>query len=126
MSASSRRESHGSGDRLTLHRRPHLLVAHGEPIICEGLVGILGRAGNDVDVAGDLDEALAILDKREVDALVVSHRLPPDGCLALLDACEDPPPDGGIGRARRRHFEGGGTTQCPIRPDSTVPAAGLL
>jgi len=92
MSASSRRESHGSGDRLTLHRRPHLLVAHGEPIICEGLVGILGRAGNDVDVAGDLDEALAILDKREVDALVVSHRLPPDGCLALLDACEDPPP----------------------------------
>jgi len=92
MSASSRRSSHGAVDRLTLYRRPHLLVAHGERIIRDGVAGILGRAGYDVDVAGDFDEALAILDKGEVDALVVSHRLPPDGCLALLDAYEDPPP----------------------------------
>lgn len=58
----------------------------------EGLAGIFGRVGYDVDQAGDFDEALAVLDKGEVDALVVSYRLPPDGCLALLDACEAPPP----------------------------------
>jgi DNA-binding response OmpR family regulator len=58
----------------------------------EGLAGILDRAGYDVDEAGDLDEALAVLDKGEVDALVVSFRLPPEGCRALLNACEAPPP----------------------------------
>jgi DNA-binding NtrC family response regulator len=58
----------------------------------EGLAGIFGRVGYDVDQAGDFDEALAVLDKGEVNALVVSYRLPPDGCLALLDACEAPPP----------------------------------
>jgi DNA-binding NtrC family response regulator len=55
-------------------------------------MGILGRAGYDVDVAGDFDEALAVLDKGEVQVLVVSFRLPPDRCLAVLDACQSPPP----------------------------------
>ncbi len=95
MSTSLRRTSHRahpSGDRLSLYRRPHVLVAHGERSMRDGLAGILGRAGYDVDEASDSDEALAILDKGEVDALVVSYRLPPDGCLAVLDGCESPPP----------------------------------
>ncbi len=86
------RRAHPSGDRLTLYRRPHLLIAHGEPLVREGLAGIFNRASYDVDEAGDVDEALAILDKGKVDALVVSYRLPPDGCMALLDACEALPP----------------------------------
>jgi len=32
------------------------------------------------------------LDKGDIDALVVSLRLPPNGCLTLLDACKAPPP----------------------------------
>jgi len=58
----------------------------------EGLAGIFRRAGYDVDEAGDFDEALVVLDKDNVGALVVSYKLPPDGCLALLDACQSPPP----------------------------------
>ena len=77
---------------LDPYRRSHLLVAHGERRMREGLAGILGRAGYDVDVAADFDEALVVLDKGNVGALVVSFRLPPDGCLALLDACQSPPP----------------------------------
>jgi DNA-binding NtrC family response regulator len=95
MSAMARRANERrqpSGDRLAPHRRPHLLVAHGERTVREGLSGILGRAGYDVDEASDFDEALAVLDKGEVDAMVASLRLPPDGCLALLDACAAPPP----------------------------------
>ena len=56
------------------------------------MAGILRRAGYDVDEVRDSDEALAVLDKDEVDAMVVSLRLPPDGCLALLDARGAPPP----------------------------------
>ena len=52
----------------------------------EGLVGILSRAGYDVDDAGDIEQALAVLDKGEVDEVIVSSRLPPDGWHALLDA----------------------------------------
>jgi len=95
MSGSTKRTSHRahpSGDRLTPYRRPHVLVAYGERRMREGLAGIIGRAGYDVDEAGDFDEALAVLDKGEVDALVVSDRLPPDGCLALLNGCESLPP----------------------------------
>jgi DNA-binding NtrC family response regulator len=80
------------GNRLALYRGPHVLVAHGERLVREGLVGILRRAGYDVDEAGDADEALAVLDKSEVRALVVSVRLPPDGHLALLAACEGSAP----------------------------------
>ena len=74
------------GDRLALYRRPQVLVAHGERLMREGLAGILRRAGYDVDEAGDAEEALVLLDKCEVKALVVSVRLPPDGHLALLAA----------------------------------------
>ena len=86
------RLGHLAGDRLTLYRTPHILVAHGQRSMREGLAGILRRAGYDVDEAGDFDEALAVLDKGEVEALVVSFGFPPDGCLALLDACKTPPP----------------------------------
>ena len=73
-------------------RRPRLLVAHGEPVVREGLAGILQRRGYEVDQANDSDGALALLDKGAIDVLVVSLRLPPHGCLALLDACETSPP----------------------------------
>lgn len=95
MSAMSRRASHHrlrSGDRLAPYRRPHLLVAHGERRMREGLAGILSRAGYDVDGAGDIEEALALLDKGEVNVLILSSRLPPDGWRSLLDAAETLPP----------------------------------
>jgi DNA-binding response OmpR family regulator len=95
MSAMSWRASHHgqrSGDRLAPYRRPHLLVAHGERRMRDGLTGILSRAGYDVDDTGDIDQALALLDKGEVDALLVSSRLPPDGWQSLLDARETLPP----------------------------------
>jgi DNA-binding response OmpR family regulator len=80
------------GQRLALHRGPHILVAHDEPSMCAGLAGILRRAGFDVDTAIDFDGALAVLDKGEVVALVTSLGFPPEGCLALLDVCKAPPP----------------------------------
>ena len=80
------------GDRLALYRPPHVLVAHGEGIMRQGLAGILSRAGCDVDTAGDVDESLAALAKTEFDALVLSFGLPPDGCRLLLDGAERLPP----------------------------------
>jgi DNA-binding NtrC family response regulator len=79
-------------DRLAPHQLPHVLIAHGERTVREGLVGILCRAGYDVDDATDLDESLVVLDKGEVQALVVSYRIPPGGCGALFDAREALPP----------------------------------
>jgi DNA-binding response OmpR family regulator len=76
------------GDRLALYRPPHVLVAHGEGIMRQGLAGILSRAGCDVDEAEDADEAMTVLAKTEFDALVVSFGLPPDGCRPLLDGAE--------------------------------------
>lgn len=78
-------------DHVALYRRPHVLVAHGEATVRKGLVGILNRAGYDVDDAGDFDEALALLDKADVDALVVSFGLPFDGCRTLLNASDGLP-----------------------------------
>jgi CheY-like chemotaxis protein len=81
-----------AGGHLALYRQPHVLVAHGEASVRKGLVGILGRAGYDVDDVGNFDQALAVLDEAEVDALVVSFGLPVGGCRLLLDACEALPP----------------------------------
>jgi DNA-binding response OmpR family regulator len=58
----------------------------------KGLAGIFRRAGYEVEEARDFDEALVVLEKGNVGALIVSFRLPPDGCRALLDACQSPPP----------------------------------
>jgi len=82
----------GRGDHLTLYRRPHLLVAHGEGSVREGLAGILERAGYDVDEAGNSDVALVILNQGNVDTLVVNSRLPPNRCGALLERCHGPLP----------------------------------
>lgn len=81
--------SHG-GRRLVPHHQPHLLVAHVDHTLREGLAGILRRAGYDVDEAGHFDEALAVLNKGDVDALVISFALPPDGCSSVLGACYGP------------------------------------
>ena len=79
-------------DRLALYGRPHVLVAHEEEAMRKGLMGILSRAGYDVDGAGDVDEGLVMLDKVDVGALVVSFGLPADGCRSLLDAAGRLPP----------------------------------
>jgi len=76
---------------LALCRPSRVLVAHSQASVRQGLTGVLRRAGYEVDEAGDFDAALAILDKGEVDILVVSSGLPPEGCRALLDACRTPP-----------------------------------
>ena len=91
MSGTAQR-SNQRGDRLSIHRRPQVVVAHGEGGIREGLAGILRRAAYDVDEVSNLDEALAVLCKSEIRALVVSVRLPPEGCLPLLSACDGSPP----------------------------------
>jgi len=77
-----------TGDRPA----PRLLLAHGDPSLREGLVGILQRAGYDVEFASNFDEALVILNHGNVDALVVNSRLPPNGCGALLERCHGPLP----------------------------------
>jgi DNA-binding response OmpR family regulator len=81
-----------SDDSVVPTRRPHLLVASGVYAVRRGLAGILRRAGYDVDEASDFDETRVVLDKGEVDTLVVASDLPPDGYLSLLDAVEVPPP----------------------------------
>jgi DNA-binding response OmpR family regulator len=71
---------------------PNILVAHSDLAIREAIVGVFSRAGYNVEQARDHDETLAMLTRGDVDALVVSLRLPPNGCISLLDACYDPPP----------------------------------
>jgi DNA-binding response OmpR family regulator len=80
------------GDRPVPHHHPRLLLAHGDPSLRDGLVGILRRAGYDVEFASNFDEAFAILNKADVDTLVVNSQLPPNGCGALLERCHGPLP----------------------------------
>jgi len=55
-------------------------------------MGILERAGYDVEFASNFDEAFVILNKADVDTLVVNSQLPPNGCGALLERCHGPLP----------------------------------
>ena len=71
---------------------PRLLLAHGDPSLREGLGEMFGPASYDVDFAENLDEALVVLGRGNVDILVVNSRLPPKGCGALLERCHGPRP----------------------------------
>jgi CheY-like chemotaxis protein len=80
------------GGQRDVDRRMRVLVADSNPAVREVVAGVLHRAGFDVATAADAGEAVAVLEKDGMDAIVVSLRLPPGGCIALLDACTQPPP----------------------------------
>jgi DNA-binding NtrC family response regulator len=90
-------------DERKPRRGPNVLVADDDANVREVISGILSRAGYDVDEAPGHDETLNMLAGGDIDVLVISLRLPPDGCIKLLDACYDPPPTVVLGEVSDTH-----------------------
>lgn len=94
----------GKADRRGTRRAPNILVAHGDPPTRDGVAGILSRAGYNVDEAPDHDQTLKMLSEGEIDVLVVSLRLPPNGYVKLLNSCYDAPPTIVLGELSDTHM----------------------
>lgn len=69
-----------------------VLVVDDEPDVRTSVADILRDAGYDVEEACDGDEALDVLSRRRVDAMLLDVVMPRRDGIAVMDALSDPPP----------------------------------
>lgn len=71
---------------------PGVLVVDDEPDVRSSVADILRDAGYDVEEACDGDEALDILSRRRVDAMLLDLVMPRRDGIGVMEALVDPPP----------------------------------
>ena len=69
-----------------------VLVVDDEPDVRTSVADILRDAGYEVEEAADGDEALAVLARGEVSAMLLDLVMPRCDGIAVMDALPDPPP----------------------------------
>ncbi|MHB8681203.1 MAG: response regulator [Acidimicrobiales bacterium] len=70
----------------------NVLVVDDDRDVRASVADILRDAGYRVEEAADGDEALEVLDREEIGALVLDLRMPRCGGVALLNKLDHPPP----------------------------------
>jgi DNA-binding response OmpR family regulator len=69
-----------------------VLVVDDEPDVRSSVADILRDAGYDVEEASDGDEALDVLSRRRVDAMLLDLVMPRRDGMGVMEALSDPPP----------------------------------
>lgn len=71
---------------------PGVLVVDDEPDVRSSVADILRDAGYEVEEACDGDEALDVLSRRKVDAMLLDLVMPRRDGIGVMEALTDPPP----------------------------------
>src|SRR5919109_3354228 len=75
---------------------PHILVVDDEQMICRQLQRLYTRSGYGVDIATSAEEALARLERRDIDLVVTDVRLPGMSGIDLITRMQEMYPDIGV------------------------------
>jgi CheY-like chemotaxis protein len=77
---------------MSYPRRFQVLVVDDEPGMRETLVDILEQSGYDVSAAADGDDALDVMQTRQVDVVVMDVQMPNRDGVSVLQELSPPPP----------------------------------
>jgi DNA-binding NtrC family response regulator len=75
------------------HHGHCILVVDDEPTVADALAGFIRLCGHEVCTAHSLDQAVATIDRRSVDAVFCDLRMPDGGAPILYERLATPRPD---------------------------------
>jgi len=78
---------------MTTNRRPQVLVVDDEPGMRETLCDILETVGYDVTSAGDGQDALDVIQHKNVDVVLMDVQMPKRDGVSVLQEMNPPPPN---------------------------------
>ena len=82
---------------------PRILVVDDEPLLLESMKDALGKKGYDVKLGTNGADALSLIERGEVDAVITDMRMPEmDGLELLRAATQIEPPDLAAARSGRQ------------------------